>query len=110
MKKLVLMFSMTAFCMGIFVTTGNAQYQDRNWRNKRQETVQNSQYRNRRNRNQRISPQEARRLQRQRERLYRTRDRYYRNDGYISDKERSKLQKKQYKYRRAVKRDRNDRN
>lgn len=108
-KKLVLMVTMSAFCMGIFVITGDAQSQDRNWR-RRQETVQNSQYRNRRYRNARISPQEARRLQRQRERLYRTRNRYYRNDGYISDKERGKLQKKQYKYRRAVKRDRNDRN
>ncbi len=102
-KKLVLTFSVAAFCLGIFVTTGNAQYQDRGWRN-RQNNGQN-----RINRNRRISPQEARRLQRQRERLIRTRDRY-RNDGYISDKERSKLQKKQYKYRRAVRRDRRDRN
>jgi len=103
-KKLVLMFSVAAFCLGIFVTTGNAQYQDRGWRN-RQNNGQN-----RVNRNRRISPQEARRLQRQRERLIRTRNRYYRNDGYVSDKERGKLQKKYYKYRRAVKRDRRDRN
>ncbi len=102
-KKLVLTFSVAAFCLGIFVTMGSAQYQDRGWRN-RQNNGQN-----RINRNRRISPQEARRLQRQRERLIRTRDRY-RNDGYISDKERSKLQKKQYKYRRAVRRDRRDRN
>ena len=102
-KKLVLTFSVAAFCLGIFVTTGSAQYQDRGWQN-RQNNGQN-----RINRNRRISPQEARRLQRQRERLIRTRDRY-RNDGYISDKERSKLQKKQYKYRRAVRRDRRDRN
>ena len=111
MKKLVLICSVLAFCLGIFVTTGNAQYRDRN-RDRRYEDRdwQNNQgyERNRLYRNRRISPQEARRLQRQRERLYRTQNRYYRNDGYLSNRERNKLQKKYYKYRGNVRRDRRD--
>ncbi len=111
MKKIGLILSVFAFCLSIFAISGNAQtYQDRNWRNRQNRQVysQGRVYRNQRNR--RISPQEARRLERQRERLYRTRNRYYRNDGQISYKERQKLQKKYYKYRRNVRRDRRDRN
>ena len=110
-KKIGLLFSVFAFCLSVFATFGNAQtYQDRNRRirQNRQVYSQGQIYRNQRNR--RISPQEARRLERQRERLYRTRNRYYRNDGQISYKERQKLQKKYYKYRRNVRRDRRDGN
>ncbi len=111
MKKIGLMVSAFAFCLSVFAISGNAQtYQDRNWRNRQNRQVysQGRVYQNQRNR--RISPQEARRLERQRERLYRTRNRYYRNDGQISYKEQQKLQKKYYKYRRNVRRDRRDQN
>jgi hypothetical protein len=58
-------------------------------------------------RNSRISPQEYRRLQRQRARINRNTGRFYR-DGYLSDKERRRLQRQYYKYRRNVYRDRRD--
>ena len=116
-KNLVLMFSVLAFCLGIFETTGNAQYRDRNGDRNRDRRYEDRDWRSNQGhgqdrlyRNRRISPQEARRLQRQRERLYRTRNRYYQNDGYVSDRERNRLQRKYYKYRRNVRRDRRDRN
>ena len=56
----------------------------------------------------RLTPQEARRLARQRERLDRTRKRFYANDGRLTYKERRKLQQKYYQYRRDVRRDRRD--
>ena len=111
MKKIGLMLLVFAFCLSVFAIPGNAQtYQDRNWRNRQNRQVysQGQVYRNQRNR--RISLQEARRLERQKERLYRTRDRYYQNDGQISYREQQRLQKKYYKYRRNVRSDRRDRN
>jgi hypothetical protein len=47
-------------------------------------------------------------LQRQRERLYNSRNRYYRNDGYLSAREQRRLQRRYYQYRRNVRRDRRD--
>ncbi len=108
LRKFSLAIFAIAFCFGLFVATGNAQsgrekgYQQRGgyWEG------QNRGWRN--NRNRRITPQEARRLQRQRERLYNSRNRYYTNDGRLSYKERRKLAKRHTKYRRNVNRDRRD--
>ena len=101
-----------AFCLGIFVATGNAQYgRERSWQQQRGgywQGQQNRRWRNRNYRNNRITPREARRLQRQRARLANTRYRYYRNDGRISYRERQKLARKYSKYRRNVYRDRRD--
>ena len=55
----------------------------------------------------RINPREARRLARQRARIYNSRNRYQR-DGYISPREQRKLYKQTTKYRRNVRRDRRD--
>ena len=112
MKKIGLVLSVFAFCLSVFAIPGDAQtYQDRNWRNRQNRDVysQGRVYQNQRS-SRRISPQEARRLQRQRERPYRSRDRYYRNDGQISYREQQTLQKKYYRYHRNVRRDRRDRN
>lgn len=54
-----------------------------------------------------LSWDERRRLQRQRYRLYNTRNRYYR-DGYLNDKERRRLSNRYNRYRRNVYRDRRD--
>lgn len=114
LRKFGLAVVAIAFCLGIFVTASNAQYgRDRNWRQQQRGGLWEGFPQTRRSRNRdyrygRVTPQEYRRLQRQRERLYNSRYRYYRNDGYISDRERRKLQKKYYKYRRSVYRDRRD--
>ena len=55
----------------------------------------------------RISDRERDRLRRQRERIFNSRNRYYR-DGYLNNNERRKLTKKVTKYRRNVYRDRRD--
>ncbi len=114
-KKFGLILSAIAFCLSIFAATSNAQYnRNRRWQNNNDGSLSEYQNRQRNRRWQnrhydygRISPQEARRLQRQRYRLYNQRERAYR-DGYISEKEQRKLQKKYYKYRRNVYRDRRD--
>jgi lipopolysaccharide export LptBFGC system permease protein LptF len=112
-KKLGLLVTALAFFLGIFVVTGNAQYdRNRRWQNNNDGSLSEYRNRNRRWRNGydgygRITPQEARRLQRQRYRLYNQRNRAYR-DGYVTDRERWKLQRKYYKYRRNVYRDRRD--
>lgn len=54
-------------------------------------------------RQRRITPQEARRLQRQRAQLIRQRNRVYR-DGYVTRQEQRRLQRKAIKYRRHVQR------
>ncbi|HEX8287620.1 MAG TPA: hypothetical protein VF556_06490 [Pyrinomonadaceae bacterium] len=120
-----------AFCLCLFSVAGYAQYgrsgsyqnrdyyrqqqQYRNW--VRQQRIQNRYnqnryYQNRYNQNRyygngRISPQEARRLYRQRQRLYNTTSRFYR-DGYLNSREQRKLQKRYNKYRRNAYRDRRD--
>lgn len=118
LKKLSLAVLTIAFCLGLFAVTSNAQWsrRDRSWQNS-SSYWQTQQYRrNRRwqNRNYisyygygRVTPQEYRRLQQQRYRLYNQRNRAY-SDGYVSDKERRKLQKRYNKYRRNVYRDRRD--
>jgi hypothetical protein len=64
-------------------------------------------YQNRNYRYGRISPREARRLQRQRARLYQARNRYAR-DGHLSYSERRRLANRYQRYRRDVYRDRRD--
>ena len=112
LRKFSLAIIGIAFCLGIFVATGNAQYgRERGWQQRGglwEGQTNNRRWRNRNYRNYRITPQEARRLQRQRMRLYNTRERYYGNDGRLSYKERRKLAKRYSKYRRNVYRDRRD--
>jgi hypothetical protein len=79
--------------------------QNRSWQNRNRQNVYWQQ--NRRLRNGRITTQEYLQLQRKRAQLYRTRSRYY-NDGYLSDKERRKLNKRYNKYQQRVRRDRRD--
>lgn len=110
LKKFGLFASAIIFCLSVLVVSADAQRRYGNWNNGRYNNG-SWQNRNRQNRNwraSRITPQEYRRLQRQRVRLYNTRNRYYNNDGYISYKERRKLQKRYLKYRRNVYRDRRD--
>ncbi|HEY0430011.1 MAG TPA: hypothetical protein VGC76_19660 [Pyrinomonadaceae bacterium] len=109
LKKFGLVFSTIAFCLTLSVIAADAQRRNRNWngnQNGNWQQVQNNRWRQ--NRNGRITPQEYRQLQRKRVQIYRTRNRYYNNDGYISNQERRKLQKKYYKYQRKARRDRRD--
>jgi hypothetical protein len=107
LKKLGLAFVAIAFFMSISVVSSYAQrYRDRSWEN-RDSYWENNQYRRYR-RGSRITPQEYRRLMRQRSRLSRRANRYYSNDGYLSYRERRKLARKYYQYRRNVYRDRRD--
>jgi biopolymer transport protein ExbB/TolQ len=119
LKKFGLVFSTIAFCLSLFVITVDAQrsrswgnrnrqnntWQSRVWRNRNRQTIYVQQNRN--YRYGRVTPQEYRQLQRKRAQLYRTRSRYS-NDGYISNKERRKLQKRYNKYQRRVRRDTRD--
>ncbi len=86
---------------------GNYRYANRSYRTGyRYVNYQN--YRNRNYRSDRISPREARRLARQRARLYQARNRYYNNDGRLSYRERRRLAERYQRYRRNVYRDRRD--
>lgn len=62
---------------------------------------------NRNYRQGRISDRERDRLRRQREKIYNSRNRYFR-DGYLNNNERRRLSNKVTKYRRNVYRDRRD--
>ena len=108
LKRLGLAFATAAFLMSISVVTSYAQrsYSERSYQD-RDSYWQNNQYRRYR-RGSRITPQEYRRLMRQRARLNRRAYRYYSNDGYLSSRERRRLARKYYQYRRNVYRDRRD--
>jgi len=117
-KRVGLIFSAILFCLSILAITGNAQpgrarwegnngrhrgWENGNWRNGRgQERFRQS----RSWRYGRINPWEARNLRRERIRLIRTRNRFYRNDGYINYGERRRLAERYRHYRRDVRRDR----
>jgi hypothetical protein len=106
-KKLVLALAVVVFCMGLFVATTNAQGRHRGWTKNRVYIQYGNPVWQRRNA--RLSPQEYRRLQRERYRLYRSTNRAYR-DGYINYNERRRLSRERDRYRRHVYRDRHDRN
>lgn len=111
MKKLGLTLSAVAFCLSMFVLTSNAQYgNDRRWENNRRDRSGSSRVHQNRGyqRNRRVTPREYYRLSRQRSRLYRSRERYQRNDGYINKRESQRLERQRDRYRRNVRRDRRD--
>jgi len=99
LKSLGLIAAAIAFLMSVSALSSSAQtyYRDRSWQN-RGYYGQNTQYR--RYRRGRMTPQEYRRLARQRTRLYRPTNRYYRNYGYLSYWERRRLARRYYQYRR----------
>ena len=127
LKKLGLIFMALVFCLSLAASAINAQpgrakysgnngkhkgwtkgnpngweKRDNNWvrtAGRDYQRYQNSRYYDRNGR--RITPQEYRRLQRQRSRIYRSQNRYYR-DGSLSYKEQQKLNKQYSKYRRSV--------
>lgn len=106
--RLGVIFAAIAFFFSVTAVETNAQWnrnRNRSWGN------QNRQYPNWQNRGNwrrsRISPQEYRRLSRQRSRLYRSRQRAYR-DGYINGNERRRLYRQTQRYRQNVRRDRRD--
>lgn len=103
--RLGLIVSAIAFFFSVSAIETNAQWnrnRNRSWDN------YNRQYPNWQwQRRGRISPQEYRRLSRQRYRLNRSRQRAYR-DGYISPNERRRLYRQTYRYRQNVRRDRRD--
>lgn len=99
--RLGLIASAIAFFFSVSAVETKAQWgQNRSWGS------YNRQYPNWQRRG-RISPQEYRRLSRQRSRIYRSRQRAYR-DGYITPQERRRIQRQSWKYRRNVRRDRRD--
>ena len=112
LKKLSLGIVAIVFCLGIFTTVSNAQSRNRSYQNRNdswgRQQGQNRQWQNRNYRQGRITPQEYQRLQRQRMRLTQTRNRFYRNDGRISPRERVRLARKYSQYRNRVQRDRRD--
>ena len=105
LRKLTLAAAAVVFCFGLFTVTTHAQGRHRGWSNQNRVYIQygNPVWYQRG----RISPQEYRRLQRQRYHIYRSRNRAYR-DGYINYNERRRLSRQYYKYRRNVYRDRRD--
>jgi hypothetical protein len=104
-KKLTLTALAVVFCLGLFAVTTNAQYgRNRGWSNSGIYIQYGQPQWNRRSR---ITPQEYRRLQRERYRIYRSTNRSYR-DGYISEQERRRLERQRDRYRRHVYRDRRD--
>ncbi len=125
LKKIVLTGAALAFLSVVYVAESQAQRRSRwdgnNGRNDRWSQGRHRGWDDRRgrgwnndrgsswygNRNGYLSWNERRRLQRQRYRLYNTRNRYYR-DGYLNDKERRKLSNRYNRYRRNVYRDRRD--
>ena len=107
LRKLTLAAAAVVFCFGLFTVTASAQGRHRGWSNNGV-YIQYGQPQWDRRRG-RISPQEYRRLHRQRYRLYRSRNRAY-QDGYVNYNERRRLSRQYYKYRRNVYRDRRDRN
>ncbi|HLM00738.1 MAG TPA: hypothetical protein VK400_06760 [Pyrinomonadaceae bacterium] len=128
LRKFGLVVSAIAFSLSLYAATADAQwrqdgdreyrersvYGDRSSQNRRwnrSRSVYRRQYRTygwqQGSRYGRISPREYWRLQRQRSRIYRSSNRAYR-DGYLSDSERRRLMRQQYRYRRNVYRDRRD--
>lgn len=109
LRKLALAAAAVVFCLGLFTVTTSAQGRGnhRGWSKQNRVYVQygNPTWYQRG----RISPQEYRRLQRQRYRIYRSTNRAYR-DGYINDNERRRLSRQRDRFRRHVYRDRWDRN
>lgn len=105
LKKISVGAMALAFGLVLFTTTTNAQGRHGGWSNRPVYIQYGNPVWNRRA--SRVTPQEYRRLQRERYRLYRSSNRYY-NDGYLSEKERRKLARKYSKYRRDVYRDRHD--
>jgi hypothetical protein len=109
-RKLTLAVVAVVFCFGLFTVTTSAQGRGnhRGWskHNKVQIQYGNPVW----NRRQaRLSPQELRRLQRERYRIYRSTNRAYR-DGSINSNERRRLSRQRDRFRRHVYRDRHDRN
>ncbi|MDQ3798665.1 MAG: hypothetical protein M3384_04385 [Acidobacteriota bacterium] len=122
LRKFGLVVSAIAFCMSLYVASADAQWRQYESREYRSRTIYGDRSRstwNRRyNRNRsvywgqqsrygRLTPREYWRLQRQRSRIYRSTNRAYR-DGYVSDSERRRLMRQQYRYRRNVYRDSRD--
>jgi len=106
LRKLTLAAVAVVFCLGLFTVTTSAQGRHRGWsRHNNQVYIQygNPIWYQRG----RLSPQEYRRLQRQRYHFYQSRNRAYR-DGYINYNERRRLSRQYSKYRRNVYRDRRD--
>jgi hypothetical protein len=105
LRKLILAAVAVVFCFGLFTVTTSAQGRHRGWQKHNRVYVQYGTpvwYQQGR-----ISPQEYRRLQRQRSRLYRSSNRAYR-DGYVNDNERRRLSRQRDRFRRNVYRDRRD--
>lgn len=79
-RKIGLVLSIFVFCLGIFVTTGNAQYGDRRGQNRRERSSITRQiYQGQRRGEYR---QQQRRWQQQQNWQYRNRQRYNRYDRY----------------------------
>ena len=93
------------FGLVLFTVTTNAQGRHRGWSNRTVYVQYGNPVWNRRQ--SRLTPQEYRRLQRERYRLYRSTNRSYR-DGYVTEQERRRLARQYNRYRRHVYRDRRD--
>lgn len=103
-KKLTLAAAAAVFCLGLFAATTNAQYRNRGWNNGGIYIQYGQPQWYGRGR---LTPEEYRRLQRERYRIYRSTNRAYR-DGYITDNERRRISRQRDRYRRHVYRDRRD--
>jgi hypothetical protein len=107
LRKLTLAVVTVVFCLGLFTVTTSAQGRHRGWSKHNRVYVQYGNpiwYQGGR-----VSPQEYRRLNRERYRIYRSRNRAY-NDGYVTYNERRRLSRQRDRYRRHVYRDSRDRN
>jgi hypothetical protein len=102
-KRLGLVCAAIAFLISISAVSGFAQrtYRDRSWES-RDYNRQYNQNRRYYRRGSRMTPWEYRRMMRQRARYYRRANRYYSNDGYLSYRERRRLARRNYQYRRNI--------
>lgn len=107
LRKLTLAAAAVVFCFGLFTVTTSAQGRGnhRGWSKQNRVSIQygNPIWYQRG----RVSPQEYRRLQRERYRIYQSRNRAYR-DGSINYNERRRLSRQRDRFRRHVYRDRRD--
>ena len=102
-KRLGLVCAAIAFFISISAVSGFAQrtYSNRSWEN-RDYNRQYDQNRRSYRRSSRMTPWEYRRMMRQGARFYRRANRSYNNNGYSNYRERRRLERRNYQYRRNV--------
>ena len=106
LKKTAFAAIAVVFGLGVFVSTSNAQYRTRTWTTQNrtiyvQPGTRTRSWQYRSYDRGRVTPQEYRRLQRERYRIQRSSMRAYR-DGYVSPREQRRLARQYNRYNRTA--------